>query len=64
MSERTNIKEKAIALSNRDIQAKLDLITNDIIGNKPIKAMNKLVLLNSQIKELQTHLKFLCQNHE
>ena len=55
-------KLKAVALSNRDIASKLDVITVHITNGNHIQAMNEYGLLKQQVLELGSHLKTLCQD--
>lgn len=61
-SSTKNAKQKAVALSNRDIANKLDIVTVHLTNNNPTKALQEYTLLKQQVAELGLHLKTLCQN--
>lgn len=57
-------KQKAIALSNRDIAKKLDIVTVHLANNDNHQALHEYGILKQQVLELGLHLKHLCQNEE
>lgn len=64
MSKRTELREKALALSNKDIQMELDSLSNLLISNETNKALEVIDRISEKIKELKVVAKELNNETE